>query len=263
MIIGKQGDVVNIHTRRLENVTAQFPEVAQLVRENVKAESCMIDGEAVGYDPKTKKYVPFQNISQRIRRKYEIEKMSEDFPVELNVFDIQNNAKLDAIETYTSKLDDLTYDASSNLNVNIASGSLTVDSVKIKASNGDNLTATTLITGKSGLDTASNIFGFDGSTRTAITCDSGGKMNVRSHNTDYLGNGITSTTTSISGTATNSLDTSSSLYVSNGNARTALTATGSSLNANITNTVPISGSISNSFTSCSNKYRKRIYHIKK
>jgi hypothetical protein len=156
-----------------------------------------------------------------------------------------SNTKLDTIHT---DLDGLTFDASSNLYVNVNAGSLTVDSVKIKASNGDNLTATTLITGKSGLDTASNIFGFDGSTRTAITCDSGGKMNVRSHNTDYLGNGITSTTTSISGEATNSLDTSSSLYVSNGNARTALTATGSSLNANITNTVPISGSISNSFT---------------
>jgi hypothetical protein len=168
--------------------------------------------------------------------------------LELNVFDIQSNVKLDSIETYTSKLDDLTY-TDNNLNVNVAAGSLSVDSVKIKASNGDDLTATTLITGKSGLDTASNMFGFDGSTRTAITCDSGGKMNVRSHNTDYLGNGITSTTTSISGGATNSLDTSSSLYVSNGNARTALTATGSSLNANITNTVPVSGTVAFSNTS--------------
>jgi len=88
MMIGKQGDKVTIYTRRLENVTAQFPEVAKLIVENIKTESCIIDGEAVGYDPKTKKYVPFQNISQRIRRKYDIEQMAKDVPVELNIFDI-------------------------------------------------------------------------------------------------------------------------------------------------------------------------------
>jgi len=88
MLIGKQGDKISIHTRRLENVTAQFPEVVKLVKENVKTESCIIDGEAVGYDPKTKKYVPFQNISQRIKRKYDIEQMAKDVPVELNIFDI-------------------------------------------------------------------------------------------------------------------------------------------------------------------------------
>jgi DNA ligase-1 len=88
MLIGKHGSKVTIHTRRLENVTVQFPEVVKLVRENVNAESCIIDGEAVGYDPRTKKYVPFQNISQRIKRKYDIERMAKDVPVELNIFDI-------------------------------------------------------------------------------------------------------------------------------------------------------------------------------
>ncbi len=88
MLIGKEDDTITIHTRRLENVTAQFPEVVKLVRENINTKSCIIDGEAVGYDPVTKKYVPFQNISQRIRRKYDIEKMAKDVPVELNIFDI-------------------------------------------------------------------------------------------------------------------------------------------------------------------------------
>ncbi|HEY9703156.1 MAG TPA: ATP-dependent DNA ligase, partial [Allocoleopsis sp.] len=88
MLIGKDGDKITIHTRRLENVTNQFPEVVSLVRTNVHAKSCMIDGEAVGYDPKTKKYVPFQNISQRIKRKYDIEELSKELPVELNIFDI-------------------------------------------------------------------------------------------------------------------------------------------------------------------------------
>ena len=206
--------------------------------------------------------------------------------LELNVFDIQNNAKLDSIETYTSKLDDLTY-TDNNLNVNIASGTLTVDSVKIQASNGDNLTATgsslntnitntsidvhnkvfhnsswinlvgasnghlivnsstqdgdgtditstDLLNSKRGLDTASSLFGYSGSARTALTCDIGGKLLITSYTSDDLGNGITSSATS---TSVRSLDTASSLYVSNGTARTALTATGSSLDANITNTI--------------------------
>jgi DNA ligase-1 len=88
MLIGKRGNKVTIHTRRLENVTAQFPEVAKLIKENIETDSCIIDGEAVGYDPKTKKYVPFQNISQRIKRKYDIDQMAKDVPVELNIFDI-------------------------------------------------------------------------------------------------------------------------------------------------------------------------------
>jgi DNA ligase-1 len=88
MLIGKHGDKVTIHTRRLENVSAQFPEVVKLIRENITTESCIIDGEAVGYNPQTKKYVPFQNISQRIKRKYDIEQMAKDVPVELNIFDI-------------------------------------------------------------------------------------------------------------------------------------------------------------------------------
>jgi len=79
---------ISLFTRRLENVTNQFPDVVEFVRKNVKGKSFIIDSEAVGYGNKTGKYLPFQSISQRIKRKYEIEKMSNDFPVELNVFDI-------------------------------------------------------------------------------------------------------------------------------------------------------------------------------
>lgn len=81
-------DRIILFTRRLENVTAQFPDVVQAVREQTQNSSFILDSEAVGYNPKTKKYRPFQDVSQRIKRKYEIEKMAKDFPVEVNVFDI-------------------------------------------------------------------------------------------------------------------------------------------------------------------------------
>jgi|TARA_B100002003_G_C14136423_1_gene546545 DNA ligase-1 len=86
--VHKDNDKVILYTRNLENVTKQFPEVVKYVKEYVKGKSFILDSEAVGFDPKTNKYLPFQNISQRIRRKYDIERMSKDYPVELNVFDI-------------------------------------------------------------------------------------------------------------------------------------------------------------------------------
>ena len=79
---------IKIFTRRLDNVTKQFPEVKKYIEEYVKAKTFIIDGEAVGFDPKTKVYQPFQNISQRIRRKYDIERLAKELPIELNIFDI-------------------------------------------------------------------------------------------------------------------------------------------------------------------------------
>jgi len=79
---------IKIFTRRLENVTKQFPEVVDFIKKNVKGKSFILDGEAVGFDSKTKKYLPFQNISQRIKRKYGIQELSRKIPVELNIFDV-------------------------------------------------------------------------------------------------------------------------------------------------------------------------------
>ncbi len=88
LIIHKQGDKVTLFTRSLENVTKQFPEVIEYIQKYVNGESFILDSEAVGFDKKTKEYKPFQDISQRIRRKYDIEKLQNELPVEINVFDI-------------------------------------------------------------------------------------------------------------------------------------------------------------------------------
>jgi DNA ligase 1 len=89
--IHKNKNEILLFTRSLENVTKQFPEIISYIKTNVKSKKCILDAELVGFDKNTQQYLPFQKISQRIRRKYEIEKMSEDFPVEANVFDVMLN----------------------------------------------------------------------------------------------------------------------------------------------------------------------------
>jgi DNA ligase-1 len=88
LLIHKDKSKVILFTRRLENVTKQFPEVVEYVKTHIQGDSFILDSEAVGFDKKTKKYTDFQAISQRIRRKHNIKQMQEKLPVEVNVFDI-------------------------------------------------------------------------------------------------------------------------------------------------------------------------------
>lgn len=88
LVINKKGNEVKLFTRKLDDVTKQFPDVVEAVLKNVKGESFILDSEAVGYDRKSGKYMPFQAISQRIKRKYDIDKLIEKLPVEINIFDI-------------------------------------------------------------------------------------------------------------------------------------------------------------------------------
>ncbi len=87
---------ITLYTRRLENVTHQFPDVVEIAKKGIKADNYIVDTEVIGIDPKTKKWLPFQSISQRIKRKYDIEKMVKEIPVMINVFDVMsyNNENL-------------------------------------------------------------------------------------------------------------------------------------------------------------------------
>ncbi len=81
------GEDVRLFTRRLEDVTAQFPDAVAAVRTGVTAERCILDGELVGYDAETGAPVPFQRFSKRIKRKYDVEALAEEIPVTLHLFD--------------------------------------------------------------------------------------------------------------------------------------------------------------------------------
>jgi DNA ligase-1 len=86
--IHKNGEKIALFTRRLENVTKQFPDLVKLAKKAVKAKRCILDGEMIGIDKKTGKPLPFQQLSQRVQRKYDIEKMVMEIPIQVNLFDI-------------------------------------------------------------------------------------------------------------------------------------------------------------------------------
>jgi DNA ligase-1 len=81
------GDDVTLYTRRLEDVTAGFPEVAAAVREAVTATAAVLDGEVVGYDGETGELVPFQEFSRRIKREYDVDELAREIPATLYLFD--------------------------------------------------------------------------------------------------------------------------------------------------------------------------------
>ncbi len=88
MVINKESSgKISLFTRKLEDVTSQFPDVVEKIKENVVGKSFVLDSEIVGFDKNSKKYLPFESVSQRIKRKYEIERLVGELPVEVNVFD--------------------------------------------------------------------------------------------------------------------------------------------------------------------------------
>ncbi|HEX9239155.1 MAG TPA: ATP-dependent DNA ligase [Candidatus Bathyarchaeia archaeon] len=79
---------VTLFSRRLENITEQFPDVQQLLKKNIDVATTILEGEAVPVDPTTGELLPFQLISQRRGRKYELEKTIRDIPVAFFPFDV-------------------------------------------------------------------------------------------------------------------------------------------------------------------------------
>lgn len=79
--------MVRLYSRGLENVTAMYPDMVAAAKSEIKnIDEVILDGEAIGFNPKTGKYLPFQETVQR-KRKYDIEAFSKDVPLRLVTFD--------------------------------------------------------------------------------------------------------------------------------------------------------------------------------
>ena len=82
----KKGDEVTLFSRRLENISEQYPDAIELVKNHVKAKDAIVEAECVAIDVDTGEMRPFQELMHR-RRKYEIKKAIEDYPISLFMFE--------------------------------------------------------------------------------------------------------------------------------------------------------------------------------
>lgn len=85
--IHKKGGIVRVFSRRLTDVTESLPEVVVIVRENVKAEEAILEGEVIAIDSDDNP-LPFQHLMRRFRRVHAVEYVAEAVPVRLYLFDI-------------------------------------------------------------------------------------------------------------------------------------------------------------------------------
>ena len=85
--IHKFRDDVRMFSRNLENMTHMFPELRDATRKQIKAETAILDCEALAYNPESEEFLPFQETTKR-RRKHNIEEIAKELPLKAFVFDI-------------------------------------------------------------------------------------------------------------------------------------------------------------------------------
>jgi DNA ligase-1 len=83
----KQQDQVILFSRKLEDISGQYPDAVSLIRNRVKAEDAILEAECVAIDPDTGELRPFQELMHR-RRKYGISEAMREYPVSLFMFDV-------------------------------------------------------------------------------------------------------------------------------------------------------------------------------
>jgi len=84
--VSSQG--ITLFSRRLENLTSQFPDIVSALRESTLATDTVVEGECVAVDLNTGELLPFQVVTQRRGRKHGVTEMLEEVPVVLFLFDI-------------------------------------------------------------------------------------------------------------------------------------------------------------------------------
>ncbi len=79
-------DDVNIFTRRLENISNAVPEIVEYIKKSLPPHNFIVEGEIIV--TRDGKPISFQYILQRVRRKYDIERMRNEVPLKLFLFDV-------------------------------------------------------------------------------------------------------------------------------------------------------------------------------
>ncbi|MBU0457389.1 MAG: ATP-dependent DNA ligase [Nanoarchaeota archaeon] len=77
---------INLFSRRLDNITDQFPDLVKYLDEAINEKEFVVEGEVIAVD-NDEKPLPFQTLMQR-RRKYDIEEYVKKIPIQFKIFDI-------------------------------------------------------------------------------------------------------------------------------------------------------------------------------
>lgn len=79
---------VRLFSRRLEEISAQFPELVEELPRAVRNPPAILEGECVPINPDTDEIQPFQDVSRRRGRKHDLDRVRDEIPVCLFTFDV-------------------------------------------------------------------------------------------------------------------------------------------------------------------------------
>lgn len=76
-----------LYSRRLENITSYYPDILENVPKALKTTDVILEAEAVAINLDSGEFLPFQELMHR-RRKYDIDRIVEKYPITVNLFDV-------------------------------------------------------------------------------------------------------------------------------------------------------------------------------
>jgi DNA ligase 1 len=82
----RDGDRVEVWTRRLSDVTRSLPDVVEIARRDLSGAPFILDGEVVALDQDGRP-LPFQELMRRFRRVHGVEALVREMPLALHFFD--------------------------------------------------------------------------------------------------------------------------------------------------------------------------------
>ncbi|MEK6809229.1 MAG: ATP-dependent DNA ligase [Nanoarchaeota archaeon] len=126
MQVHKSKDGITIFSRRMEDITEQYPDVLRYLKENVSGKEYVIEGEILAID-KEGKPLHFQVLMQR-KRKTDIEEYVKKVPVQLKLFDLlYHNGRSFLHEPYEKRTEQLASMVNKGRHITLADRILTDD----------------------------------------------------------------------------------------------------------------------------------------